>query len=198
MLEGTGEVESRGEGRAWLYGNERRRTTGEGRGRGGEVAAAHGFRWKYEKTHPDQAFSVMDFLRRKQYNIPPQCLTALITSLRPGMRVPGKALLRREVIVYLILALDLEPFVPKTRGCFKPSLPTKWLRNAAHAWRQYHPMKKKEELPSCERGSSVAPTTCGRRFPSFAAVGAGRRGVIYLVLVRGSSHGGICSRSDMP
>ena len=139
-------VERGREDRGWLYGNKRARTTGYGRGRGGEVAAAHGFRWKDEKTHPDQAFSVMDFLRRNQFNIPTQCLKALITSLRPAMRVPGKALLRREVIVHLILALDLEPFVPKTRGCFKPSLPTKWLRNAAHAWRKYHPMKKKEEL----------------------------------------------------
>ena len=127
-------------------------------GTGAEVAAAHGFRWKDEKTHPDQAFSVMDFLRRNQFNIPTQCLKALITSLRPAMRVPGKALLRREVIVYLILALDLEPFVPKTRGCYKPSLPTKWLRNAAHAWRKYHPMKKKEELTNLTENTPYAIT----------------------------------------
>ena len=134
------------EGRGWLYGNKRRRTTGDGRGRGGEVAAAHGFRWKYEKTHPDQAFSVMDFLRRNQFNIPSRCLKALITSLRPAMQVPGKALPRREVVVYLILALDLEPFVAKTRGCIKPSLPTASLRKAAHAWCRYHPMKRKKTL----------------------------------------------------
>ena len=66
------------EGRGWLYGNERRRTTGEGRGRGGEVAAAHGFRWKYETTHPDQAFSVMDFVKQTQFNIPTGCLKDLI------------------------------------------------------------------------------------------------------------------------
>ena len=60
--------------------------------------------------------------------------------------------------MYLILALDLEPFVAKTRGCIKPSLPTKSLRNAAHAWCKYHPMKKKEELTNLKENTPYAIT----------------------------------------
>ena len=41
-----------------MWGRVRSGTTGEGGG--GDVAEAHGFRWKYEKTHADQAFSVME------------------------------------------------------------------------------------------------------------------------------------------
>ena len=62
------------------------------------------------------------------------------------MQVPKKLLPRRERVVYLLLALDLEPFVTKTRGYMKPSLPTTSLREAAKAWRRYHPMKRKRIL----------------------------------------------------